>query len=298
MQQSKEPIFWDQVCKSILSADKEIKFVAIIDNKGRALESRTRDSICFNMPESRREIFFMEYALRQRMREDFDEYFGPVRFTYAEREKEVMLSFPTYGLVTIVSCNKGVNPKSISRKILNILDSQEKLDSIDTGDHIFRIYDDVEREMNEAFEFLKAGLDRNEAVMLLTDELSKDDLRERIKSEWRVDVNALEAKDQIILKTVSEWYHFADSFDAKKMISQWGALTEFMKIRGRIGLRVFEDTSAFFKGGFTEKLVRYESINHKRFEIPLTMICAYKKKDIDSLSLKQYNILRNHHSIS
>ncbi len=81
------------------------------------------------------------------------------------------------------------------------------------------------------------------------------------------------------------------------MKSQWEALTEFMKMRGRSGLRVFEDTSAFFKGGFTEKLVQYESGNHKKFEIPLTMICAYRKKDINSLSLRQQNVIRNRHGI-
>ncbi len=165
MQQERKNLLWDEICKSILSADREINFVAIIDSKGRPLESRTRDSIYFNLPENRREIFFMEYALRQRMREDFDEYFGSVKFTYAEREREVMLSFPIYDLVAIVSCNREVNPKPLARKIMTILDGQEKLGSIEPGDHMFRIYDDFETEMNDALEFLKAGLDRNEAVM-------------------------------------------------------------------------------------------------------------------------------------
>lgn len=297
MELAEQNITLDAICKLILSIDKAINFVAIVDERGRALESRTRDSVYFNLPEDKREIFFMEFALRQRMRSEFDEYFGPVRFTYAERGKEVMLSFPLGDLLVIVSCKMGVNPKSLAKKILYILNAKEKLDLIDTGDHVLRIYEDAGVKMNDALEFLKAGLDRNETVMLLTDDLSKDKIRERMSREWNINVKTLETKDQIILKTVHEWYNPIDSFEAKKIMEQWIALVEFVKMKGRCGLRVFEDTAAFFKGGFSEKLIRYESTLPKKSDIPLTIICAYKKKDMDNLSLKQYNILRHHHSI-
>jgi len=87
------------------------------------------------------------------------------------------------------------------------------------------------------------------------------------------------------------------SFEAKKIMEQWIALVEFVKMKGRSGLRVFEDTTAFFKGGFSVMLIRYESTLPKKSDIPLTMLCAYKKKDTDNRSLKRYNILRHHHSI-
>ncbi len=71
----------------------------------------------------------MEYSLRQNMRKEFDDDFGAVRYTYAEREKEALFTFPLYNHLIIVACRSGVNPVSISKKIISIIDEcKTKLD--------------------------------------------------------------------------------------------------------------------------------------------------------------------------
>jgi hypothetical protein len=74
------------------------------------------------MASTKQDMFFMEYSLRQNMRKEFDDDFGSVRYTYAEREKEVLFTFPLDDHLIIVACRSGVNPVSFSRKIISIID--------------------------------------------------------------------------------------------------------------------------------------------------------------------------------
>ncbi len=56
------------------------------------------------------------------MRKEFDADFGSVRYTYAEREKEVLFTFPLDDHLVIIACRSGVNPVSFSGKIIPIID--------------------------------------------------------------------------------------------------------------------------------------------------------------------------------
>ncbi len=119
---SEHNIILNKICKSILDANQKICFVAVINERGRILESKDRSGILGCLSNTKQDMFFMEYALRQMMRKDFDTEFGSVRYTYTEREKEVLFSFPLNDLLFVVSCRIGVNPVSISRKIISIID--------------------------------------------------------------------------------------------------------------------------------------------------------------------------------
>jgi hypothetical protein len=52
----------------------------------------------------------------------------------------------------------------------------DRLNSIEIGDHILAIYQDKESEFNEAFQYLKDGLEKDETVMIITDRLSHDEI--------------------------------------------------------------------------------------------------------------------------
>lgn len=110
------------LCDTILNCNKKICFAAIINEKGRILESKDRHGVIGCLPIERKEVFFMEYALRQRMRSEFNDDFGSVKYTCAEREKEVLFSFPLYDSLVLVTCCAGVKHVSISRKIISIID--------------------------------------------------------------------------------------------------------------------------------------------------------------------------------
>ena len=62
---------------------------------------------------------------------------------------------------------------------------------VETGNHIAAVYSDKDTEFEEAFEFLKSGLEKNEIIMFITDDISKDEIRKKINTEWNVYADAL-----------------------------------------------------------------------------------------------------------
>jgi len=126
---SQEHIVMNNLCESILDANQEFCFSAVVNKNGRVIESKNRSGVFGNLSSIKQDMFFMQYALRQMMRKEFDNDFGSVRYTYAERKKEVLFSFPFGGFLVIVACRIGINPVSISKKIISIIDEYKvKLD--------------------------------------------------------------------------------------------------------------------------------------------------------------------------
>ena len=87
----------------------------------------------------------------------------------------------------------------------------QRLQTLEVGNHVIAVYPNKEEKFNEAFAFLKDGLQRNEVIVLTTTDLPKDEIRARMRNEWKVDVTKLESKGDIIIRTTEEvvfprWY--------------------------------------------------------------------------------------------
>lgn len=114
-------------CKKMTSSSDKVISVYAINDKGRLLEyarnSNFEQSDLFDsMDKSKKEMFFMEFALRQRMRSEFNEEFGRVVYTCAEREKSTMLSFPIDDrILVIVLVTTDVDPKMIKDTFFEFL---------------------------------------------------------------------------------------------------------------------------------------------------------------------------------
>ena len=96
------------------------------------------------------------------------------------------------------------------------------------GHHIIAIYDNIDDEINEAFEFLKEGLKRNEAVMILTEDIGKEKLLRRMKEnehELGGNTEELEKRGDVIIESTSGWYflmaHLLILIEYFQHLSQW-----------------------------------------------------------------------------
>jgi hypothetical protein len=56
----------------------------------------------------------------------------------------------------------------------------QRLETLEVGNHVIAVYPTKEKKFNEAFAFLKEGLQRNEVVVLTTTDLPKDEIRARM----------------------------------------------------------------------------------------------------------------------
>ncbi len=171
------------------------------------------------------------------------------------------------------------------------------IETVESQDHLFAVYPDNFSKFDEAFEFLKDGLVRNESVMLITDDLTKEDVLKRMSREWNIDAESLEKKGDIILKSTKEWYFPTNTFDPQAMIEKWRLISKASESKGKVGLRVFGDTSAFFRHGLEKQLVEYETTLQSKFGIPLTAICCYIEDDVKTLDRNQVHMLQCCHKV-
>jgi hypothetical protein len=173
----------------------------------------------------------------------------------------------------------------------------QRLHTIEQGNHIIAVYHNKDEKFNEAFAFLKDGLQRNEVIVLTTTDLPKDEIRARMRNEWKeADVAELESKGDIIIRTTEELY-FPDGIpNIQRTMALWSTLVENCLSKGKRGIRVFGDMTAFFKNGFTKELFQYESCLEQRFNFPAIGICAYDSKDVDIMTLEQIRQLQQYHN--
>ena len=133
----------------------------------------------------------------------------------------------------------------------------QRLQTIEQGNHIIAVYASKDEKFNEAFAFLKDGLQRNEVIVLTTTDLSKEEIRAKMRNEWKVNVTELESRGDIIIRTTEEVY-FPDGMpNIQRTMALWSTLVENCLSKGKRGMRVFGDMTAFFKNGFTKELFEY-----------------------------------------
>ena len=173
----------------------------------------------------------------------------------------------------------------------------QRLKTIEKGNHIIAVYSNKEEKFNEAFAFLKDGLERNEVAVMTTTDLPKEEVRARMRNEWQLNIIDLESRGDIIIRTTKEIY-FPDGMpNIQRTIALWSTLVDNCLYKGKKGMRVFGDMSGFFESGFTKELLAYESAMEQRFDFPVIGICAYESKDINNcFTSEQIRQLQQHHN--
>jgi hypothetical protein len=169
------------------------------------------------------------------------------------------------------------------------------LQTVKQGDHIFSITDEA-KIITTAFDFLKIGLDKNEAVMLIS-ELDKDMIRETISKEWNVEIDSLEANRHIIIKTPKEVLFAEGTFSRNSSSSFWEDWANLSLENGKAGLRIFIDVSSIIKAGLEKQVLKFESSLEKKFDFPCTVVCAYSPENMKKFGSHGVEILKNHHNV-
>jgi len=114
------------VCKKILDVDQSIRFVGIVNDKGKLVKSGIKKNVKPLVDEKESEMVLMEIALMARMRREHDKQLGPVNFTVSHREKVVLLTFPVENNTLYVSATKEIDLAKIPFIISQILKSEIK----------------------------------------------------------------------------------------------------------------------------------------------------------------------------
>ncbi|MGI0057158.1 MAG: DUF6659 family protein, partial [Nitrosarchaeum sp.] len=84
---------YQKICKTILSIDSKIRFVGVINERGRLVAGGMKENVVPLENEKDDEMIYMELALRVKMRKEFDKQLGRVNFALASREHALAISF-------------------------------------------------------------------------------------------------------------------------------------------------------------------------------------------------------------
>ncbi|MFQ5782397.1 MAG: DUF6659 family protein [Nitrosopumilus sp.] len=104
-----------------MDLDAKIRFVGIINERGRLITGAVNNKIKFLVDKKDREMLFMEVALRIRMRQEFDHYLGLSNFSITHRENVIIMKFPFENKILYISTEKGLELDKIPFEILGIL---------------------------------------------------------------------------------------------------------------------------------------------------------------------------------
>jgi hypothetical protein len=113
---------FDELCDRIFAANPSIRFAGAIDKMGTLVAGGMRKGIKPLEPREDRRKLYIEYALRNAMRSDFDQEYGRVIYTLSEREKIKIASFPYGDHLILISIQKNANHDKVIAKILKLLD--------------------------------------------------------------------------------------------------------------------------------------------------------------------------------
>jgi|TARA_Y100000294_G_scaffold135043_1_gene127722 hypothetical protein len=112
---------YDELCERIKKVDPKIRFAGVINSKGRLVSGGMVSSKKPLEDTKKDEMLFMELALRVKMRSEFDDDLGKVKFSLSFREKLIVMSFPLKNDVLLVSMDKRMSFDKIPFKILKLI---------------------------------------------------------------------------------------------------------------------------------------------------------------------------------
>ena len=114
---------FENLCERVLKIDSKMRSARVINNKGRLIAGGMIKGKKALEDSKQDEMLFMELALRVRMRHEFDNEFGKVKFSMSFREKVIIMSFPlTGGNVFLTSGETNLDFGKVTIKISKLVE--------------------------------------------------------------------------------------------------------------------------------------------------------------------------------
>jgi DNA-binding response OmpR family regulator len=165
-----------------------------------------------------------------------------------------------------------------------------------SGEHFLIVFEKPQDLIDQSLQFLKIGLlEKDEDILMVTDALPKDRIREKIAKEWNVDVRSLEASGRITIMTFREWHLIDDKFDIKRSKIMMEKMVQKALNSGRKGFRSVGDMNPFFSTGMIQQLLAWESSLEKQFELPIISLCGYTQDKLEQLDYSAIAVMQQCH---
>jgi DNA-binding response OmpR family regulator len=208
---------------------------------------------------------------------------------------EFQIVFPSMSEVKTI-IKKPVSINHLLREITHLL-RISAIARARRGEHFLVAFETSQELIEQSLQFLKIGLlENDEDILLVTNELPKNTIREKISKEWNVDVKSLEREGRITLMTFPEWHLIDGKFDIKRSKTMMTKMVQKALGYGRKGFRSVVDMNPFFSRGMIQQLVAWESSLEKQFDLPITSLCGYTRDKVEQLDNSAIVAIQQHHN--
>ncbi len=109
------------LCNGIFEVDEKIRFVGIIDQMGKLIVGDMKKGLSSLERDDGSIRLYLGYAIQNILRQDFDNVFGKVLYTFSEREKIKLLTIPMDSYLLLVSIDKLSDHVKLINKILDVV---------------------------------------------------------------------------------------------------------------------------------------------------------------------------------
>ena len=175
------------------------------------------------------------------------------------------------------------------------------LTQTEDNSHILGIYSSPQRKIEEGLEYLRIGFEeKNEAILMITDELTKDEIRNEIIKKWNISrdhLADLEKNAIINIKNSRKFYFSIPITDHHRIAKQYSDLAYKSLKKGKKGLRTFGDMKIFFEKEYDKYVIEFEKLFSPLNDFPMIGICAYDLDDFKKLDHESRKILFDHHNL-
>ena len=113
---------YDELCERVKKVDPKVRFAGVINSKGRLVAGGMVSSKKRLGDRKNDEMLYMELALRVKMRSEFDDDLGKVKFSMSFREKLIVMSFPIKNDVLMVSMESKTQFEKIAFNVLKLVE--------------------------------------------------------------------------------------------------------------------------------------------------------------------------------
>jgi len=111
---------YEKLCDFAKQTDSKVRFAGVINSRGRLIAGGMAPSKKRLGDRKRDEMLYMELALRVKMRREFDDDLGKVKFSMSFREKLIVMSFPMENDVLMVYMERKTQFENIAHSILKL----------------------------------------------------------------------------------------------------------------------------------------------------------------------------------
>lgn len=121
---------YSKLCKNVFNVSQSIRFAGVITKMGRLIAGGMRQNLESMEDKNNSSKLYVQFALRTEMRKDYDSTFGKAIYSFTEREKIKLASFPLDDnrILRVSIEKKEIDHAQIIQSILDIIRALPRTD--------------------------------------------------------------------------------------------------------------------------------------------------------------------------